>query len=72
MGAFDFNVVEIKNKIKEIKKPTEEDKKVYAVVDSFCCCSENYVKAYLNKYIMKYVGCRAWKIAMDYVYKENR
>lgn len=66
------NIVEIKNKIKALNTLTKEDKKVLSIIDSFWGCPENYIKANLAKNIVKYAGCEAWKIAMDYTYTENK
>ena len=62
------NIAELKRKIREIKDKVHEDTKVLMVVDSFWGCSDNYIRAELAKRLVKYAGCEAWKIAMDYVY----
>ena len=62
------NIVEIKNRIKELNTLTEEDRKVLSIVDSFWGCPANYVKANLARELVKYAGCEAWKIAMSAVY----
>lgn len=64
-----INIVEIKDKIKQLKNRTEVDDKVLLVVDTFWGCSDNWIKAYLAAKIAKYAGCEAWKIAMSTVYK---
>jgi len=64
-----INIVELKNKIKGIKNMKEKDRRVLSIVDSFWgACSDNYIKANLASEISKYAGCKAWKIAMSYVY----
>lgn len=63
-----INIVTIKNKIYEIPNRTEKDERVLAIVDSFWGCSDNWIKGNLCGKIAKYAGCKAWKIAMDYVY----
>lgn len=62
------SIVEIKEQIKKIKNLTEEDRRVLSIVDSFWGCSEDYLKAKLAKNIVKYEGCEAWIIAMNYTY----
>lgn len=66
-----FNIVELKEKIKAIKNLTENDRKVLSIVDSFWGCPENYIKANLASNIVKYTGCEAWKIAMNYTYTKH-
>lgn len=68
-----INIVELKNKIKELESMTDADKKVLSAIDSFWgACSDNYIKANLASKISKYAGCEAWKIAMSYVYDGER
>ena len=64
-----ISIVQIKNKIKELKNITEIDRKVLSVVDSFWGCSENWIKANLASELVQYAGCEAWKIAMSAVYQ---
>ena len=65
------NIVKIKDSIKGLSTLTEKDRKVLLVVDSFWGCSNNYIKANLASRLVKYAGCEAWKIAMDYTYTEH-
>lgn len=66
-----FSIVELKERIKSIEDVTESDRKVLSIVDSFWGCPDNYIKANLASRLVKYVGCEAWKIAMDYTYTEH-
>lgn len=66
-----FNIVELKERIKSIGELTESDRKVLSVVDSFWGCPDNYIKANLANKLVKYAGCEAWKIAMDYTYTKH-
>lgn len=68
MSSFDFNITEIKYKIRDLDNMSESDRKVLLIVDSFWACPEYYVKANLARCINQYAGCRAWNIAMRYVY----
>ena len=63
-----INIVEIKHKIYKIQNRTEKDERVLAIVDSFCGCSDNWIKGNLCRKIAKHAGCKAWKITMDSVY----
>ncbi len=66
-----FNIVELKERIKSIGNFTESDRKVLSIVDSFWGCPKNYIKANLASRLVKYAGCEAWKIAMNYTYIEH-
>lgn len=61
-------ITDIKNKIKSIENPTDQDIQVLGIVDSFWGCPEYWVKAQLAGKIAKYAGCEAWEVAMDHVY----
>lgn len=63
-----ISIVEIKREIYKIQNRTKADERVLAIVDSFCGCSDNWIKGNLCRKIAKYAGCKAWKIAMDSVY----
>lgn len=63
-----FSIVELKKRIKSIGNLTENDRKVLSIVDSFWGRPDNYIKANLASRLVKYAGCEAWKIAMDYTY----
>ena len=65
------NIVKIKDDIKKLNALTEADRKVLLVVDSFWGCPDNYIKANLASKLVKYAGCEAWKIAMDYTYTKH-
>lgn len=67
-----FSIVDIKDKIKGIKRLSEQDMKVLMVVDSFWGCTENWIKANLASNLAKYAGCEAWNIAMGYTYGNAR
>ena len=64
-----ISIVEIKDKIKELKNMTESDRKVLYIIDSFWGCSDEWIKANLASNLVKYAGCEAWKIAMNTVYQ---
>lgn len=66
-----FNIVELKERIKSIGELTESDRKVLSVVDSFWGSPDNYIKANLANKLVKYAGCEAWKIAMNYTYTKH-
>lgn len=48
---------------------TEKDRVVLSVGDSFWACSDAYIKANLASRLVEYVGCKAWNIATNEVYK---
>lgn len=64
-----ISIVEIKDKIEELKNMTESDRKVLSIIDSFWGCSDEWIKANLANNLVKYAGCEAWKIAMNAVYQ---
>ena len=66
-----FNIVELKERIKSIGELTESDRTVLSVADSFLRWPDNYIKANLANKLVKYAGCEAWKIAMNYTYTEH-
>ena len=64
-----ISIVEIKNKIEELKNMTESDRKVLSIIDSFWGCSDEWIRANLASNLVKYAGCEAWKIVMNAVYQ---